>query len=89
MPLLGFNLATFTSLWFSGYVVVRSIATLGQLYVFTHLQLGKTMALFAAANLVLANLLGYLILNETLPLLAYVGITLAIIAFFVVAYAKM
>lgn len=88
MQRLGFHWATFVSLWFFVYISLRSAATLGQLYVFTHFQLGKTMALFAAVNLVLANLLGYLVLGEVLPPLAYVGVMLAIAAFFVVAYAR-
>ena len=88
MQKLGFHFSTFISLWFVFYVLFRSAATLGQLYVFTNFQLGKTMALFSAVNLVLANLLGYLLLGEVLPPLAYVGIMMAIAAFFVVAYAK-
>jgi uncharacterized membrane protein len=88
MHKLGFHWSSFISFWFLVYMGLRSLATLGQLYVFTQFPLGKTMALFAAANLVLANLLGYLFLGELLPRTAYVGIMLAIVAFFVVAYAK-
>jgi drug/metabolite transporter (DMT)-like permease len=88
MQKLGFHWTTFASLWFVAYVSLRSAATLGQLFVFTHFQLGKTMALFATINLVLANVLGYLVLGEVLPPFAYVGIMMAIAAFFVVAYAK-
>ena len=47
------------------------------------------MALFAVVNLVLANLLGYLVLGEILQPIAYVGIMLAIIAFFFVALGKL
>lgn len=88
MQKFGFHWSAFISFWFLAYILFRSIATIGQLYVFTHLQLGKTMALFAAANLILANLLGYLFLGELLPSLAYIGIMLAIVSFFIVAYAR-
>ena len=87
MQKLGFQWETFASAWFLVYALLRVVATAGQLYVFSHLQLGRTMALFATANLILANTLGYLLLGEVMPLLAYGGIMLAIISFFVVAYA--
>jgi len=88
MQKLGFHVGTFLSVWFVCYVLLRTAATFGQLYVFTHIQLGKTMALFAVANLVLANVLGYLLLGEVLKPIAYAGIMLAIIAFFLVAFGK-
>jgi hypothetical protein len=88
MQKLGFRWSTFISLWFLLYVCLRSAATIGQLYVFTHFQLGKTMALFSVVNLVLANLLGYLVLGQMLPPMAYLGIMFAIAAFFIVAFAR-
>ncbi len=81
----GFHLTTFFSLWFLAYLSIRSVATLGQLYVFTHIELGRTMALFAVVGLILANLLGYLLLGEILKPIAYVGVMLAVLAFFLVA----
>ena len=44
----------------------------GQLYVFSVIELGKTMALFGATSIVLANVLGFLVLKETLSLEAYI-----------------
>ena len=83
MPKQGFTLATFLSGWFLAYFSIRIIATFGQLYVFTTVELGKTMALFGAVSIILANLLGFLVLNEVLSLGAYIGVTLAVIAFII------
>ena len=88
MPMLGFRTSTFISWWFLGYQAIRFVATLGQLYIFTHLELGKTMTLFATASLVMANLAGYLLLGELLDIRVYIGVLLAITAFIVVAFAK-
>jgi len=78
-------LTTFLSGWFLAYFSIRMIAMFGQLYVFTSIELGKTMALFGAISILLANLLGFLVLKEVLSPGAYVGVTLAIIAFLVLA----
>ena len=88
MHKMGFNLAAFASLWFLLYFFVRMAATVGQLYVFTHVELGKTIALFGASSIILANILGFLFLQETLSPIAYVGVMLAITAIVVVALAK-
>jgi uncharacterized membrane protein len=82
----GFVLATFFSAWFLVYFLIRIIAMFGQLYVFTVIELGKTMALFGAVSIMLANLLGFLVLKEVLSTGAYIGITLAVIAFVVLAF---
>lgn len=87
MPKQGFALTTFLSGWFLVYFSIRMIAMFGQLYVFTSIELGKTMALFGAVSILLANLLGFLVLKEVLSPGAYVGVTLAIIAFLVLALA--
>lgn len=81
----GFQLHTFLSAWFLLYFFIRTIAMFGQLYVFTSIQLGKTMALFGATSIILANLLGFLILKEVLSLGVYIGITCAVIAFIILA----
>jgi multidrug transporter EmrE-like cation transporter len=81
----GFTLATFLSSWFFVYGAIRIVATFGQLYVFTSLELGKTMALFGAASIMFANVLGYLVLKEVLSPGAYIGVTLAVAAFVVLA----
>lgn len=80
-----FALSTFLSLWFLAYFVIRQVAMFGQLYVFSTLQLGKTMAIFGATSLVLVNVLGYLLLGEVLSGQAYVGVVLAVTAFIVLA----
>jgi multidrug transporter EmrE-like cation transporter len=83
MARYGFRLSTFLSLWFLIYLIVRQIATFGQVYVFANIQLGKTMALFGAVSIVLSNIIGLLYLGETLSFLSYFGICLAILAFIV------
>lgn len=81
----GFNVRAFLSLWFLGYCVVRTVATFAQLYVFATVELGRTMALFGATSIVLSNLLGFLLLGETLSLSGYLGTMLAVAAFLVIA----
>lgn len=88
MSSLGFKLSSFVAWWFVGYQLIRFVATMGQLYVFTQFELGKTIALFGAAGLVLANVAGYLLLGEVLSLKAYIGILLATLAFIVIALSK-
>jgi multidrug transporter EmrE-like cation transporter len=85
MPKHGFALETFFSVWFLVYFLIRTIAMFGQLYVFTTIELGKTMALFGAASIILANLLGFLVLKEVLSPGAYIGISLAVVAFLFLA----
>ena len=84
----GFHLATFLSAWFILYLAIRIIATIGQLYVFSSLELGKTITLFAVTGLLLANLLGFLVLKEVLSPATYVGVVFAILAFVIIAFAK-
>ena len=79
----GFTMSAFVSGWVLCYIVLRVIATFGQLYVFAHLELGRTMALFGAVSIVLANVLGYLFLGELLSTAAYAGVSLAILAMLV------
>ncbi|HQT92497.1 MAG TPA: hypothetical protein PL001_10785 [Candidatus Kryptobacter bacterium] len=81
----GFSVATFLSLWFAVYFAIRTVAMFGQLYVFTTVQLGKTMALFGAVSIVLSNVLGLLVLKEVLSPVSYVAVVLAIAAFMVMA----
>ncbi len=71
----------FLSLWFLAYMLLRTAATFGQLYVFTRAELGRTMALFGATSVVLSNVLGLLVLGESLSAPAYVGVSLAVLAF--------
>jgi hypothetical protein len=53
-----FVLSTFLSGWFLLYFLIRQVAMFGQLYVFSALQLGKTMALFGATSIVVVIVLG-------------------------------
>ena len=86
MPKQGFVLAAFLSGWFLLYFFIRVVAMFGQLYVFTVVELGKTMALFGATSIILANILGFLVLKEVLSPGAYIGVTLAVLAFLVLAF---
>ena len=77
----GFCAAAFLSWWFAGYFGIRTVAMFGQLYVFSALQLGKTMALFGATSIVVVNVLGILLLGEVLSTQAYLAIALVVFAF--------
>ncbi|HUI28986.1 MAG TPA: hypothetical protein VLX91_02125 [Candidatus Acidoferrales bacterium] len=81
----GFTLAAFLSLWFAAYFTIRTLAMFGQLYVFTSVQLGKTMALFGAVSIILSSILGLLFLKEILSPTAYIAVALAVMAFVVLA----
>lgn len=81
----GFTLAAFVSVWFAVYFTIRTVAMFGQLYVMTSVQLGKTMALFGAVSIIVSNALGFLVLKEMLSPGAYIAVTLAVIAFIVLA----
>ncbi len=81
----GFRWATFLTTWFLVYFLIRQAAMFGQLYVFAHIPLGKSMALLAAASIILSNALGFLFLKEMLSPIAYAGVTLAVIAILLMA----
>ncbi len=85
MPKQGFVLNTFLSSWFLVYFIIRIIAMFGQLYVFTAINLGRTMGLFGATSLVLSNLLGFLVLKEVLSPGQYIGIVFAITSFLILS----
>ncbi len=82
----GFKLSSFLSLWFVAYLIVRQIATFGQVYVFANISLGKTMAMFGAVSIVLSNLIGFFYLGESISPVSYAGICLAILAFIVMGF---
>jgi hypothetical protein len=84
----GFTAAAFLNLSFLIYIVSRQVATVGQLYVLATVPIGKTMALFGAASIVLGNLLGVLLLRDLLSVRSYAGIALAIVAFTVMSLGK-
>lgn len=81
----GFNLNNFISIWFVSYFLIRIIAMFGQLYVFSNVELGKTAALFGVSSIVIANIVGFLLLGEILSVKAYIGVSVAIIAFLIMA----
>ncbi len=83
----GFTMANFCTLWFAAYFALRQFAMFGQLYIFSTVQLGKTMAIFGAISIVLSNALGLLLLSETLTPMAYLGAALAALAFAILAFS--
>lgn len=83
MTKLGFSFQSFIHPWFIAYFTVRFVAMFGQLYIFSLIELGKTMALFGAVSIMLANILGFLLLKEVLSMPEYAGIALAIVAFLI------
>ena len=85
MQKYGFTVSAFITWWFLIYILVRTAATFGQLYVFTTMPVGKTMALFGAASIILVNVLSFLFLGEVLSWTGYVGVTLAVLAFLILA----
>ncbi len=88
MKLYGFSTAAFASVWFVAYFSIRIVATMGQLYVFASIDLGKTMALFSAASIIIANVLGLLVLKEVLSPIAYLAISLAVVTFGLLAFSR-
>ncbi len=82
----GFTVAILTSPWFWVYVVLRIIASAGQLFVLANFQVGKTIALFGALAIIMSSLLGWLLLQEVLSPATYVGIVLAVLAFLILAF---
>ena len=88
MSKYGFRLGTFLSVWFLTYFFIRSLATMGQLYVFTSFELGRTITLAGVLGLITANILGLFLLKEILSPIAYIGIAFAIIAFLLVGFSR-
>ena len=82
----GFRAAAFVTWWFLVYQLIRQVAMFGQLYIFANVKLGEAMALLAATSIVISNILGILLLKEWLSPMAYVGVTLAVIAVFCMAF---
>jgi len=81
----GFTLATFLTWWFVIYFTLRTVAMFGQLYILANVPIGKSMALFGATSIALVNVLGVLLLGEVLGARAYAGVSLAVLAFIVMA----
>jgi len=81
----GFTLATFLTWWFVIYFTLRTVAMFGQLYILANVPIGKSMALFGATSIALVNVLGVLLLGEVLGARAYAGVSLAVLAFIIMA----
>ena len=81
-----FTVANFLTGWFAAYLLLRTVATFAQLYVLSTVEIGKTIALFGASSIVIANALGWLVLREVLSPITYVGISLAVLAFLVISW---
>lgn len=84
----GFLLANFVTGWFLLYTLTRTVATFGQLYVLATVPIGRTMALFGATSITVVNLLGVLLLGEVLSVRSYVGVSLAVLSFVVMAIGR-
>jgi len=80
MRQLGFDSEAFVSWWFAGYMLIRTTATFGQLWVLAKLVLGQALPMFAASSVVLSMLLSVTVLNEGLTTRTVVGGLLAVAA---------
>ena len=80
-----FAISTFLSWWFLAYFLIRQLAMFGQLYVFSSLQIGKSMALFGATSIVVVNVLGFLLLGEVLSIYTYLAVALVVLAFIILS----
>lgn len=81
----GFRPEAFLSWWFLGYSALRTLATIGQLYALSTIELGRTMGLLSAISVILASALGFFVLHEALTPLQYIGISLVAVAFLLLA----
>lgn len=84
----GFHFSSFISLWFAIYVLIRMVATILELYVLTYTGIGKAFTLIAVTALVFTNIAGYLLFGEVYSFGVYVGISLAILAFVLIAASQ-
>lgn len=80
MRQLGFGTEAFMSWWFAGYMLIRTAATFGQLWVLAGLVLGQALPMFAASSVVLSMLLSVTVLNEGPTTKTVVGGLLAVAA---------
>lgn len=80
-----FGVSSIAQPWFIWYAAIRVISTFAQFYVFTKVDLGKTVTLFSIAGIIFANILGVLFLKEVLSVKDYLGVVLAIIALIILA----
>ncbi len=76
----GFETDAFLSWWFAGYMLIRTTATFGRLWVLSKLVLGHALPMFAASSVVLSMLLSATVLNEGLTAKTIAGGLLAVAA---------
>lgn len=77
----GFSSGMFFTWWFGLYILLRTVATVGQLYVLSQVQIGRAYGIFGAFGIVMASLVGFFWLKESLTIWQYIGISLSILAF--------
>jgi multidrug transporter EmrE-like cation transporter len=83
MRRLGFRLATFRRPWFLAYSLLRLVAVGGRMFILSQVYLGQVAAMLGATSIVVSNVLGALLLRETLSPLGYLGVSLALTALLV------
>jgi hypothetical protein len=76
----GFDTHAFVSWWFAAYMLIRTAATFGQLWVLAKLVLGQALPMFAASSVVLSMPLSVTVLSEGLTTKTVVGGLLAVAA---------
>jgi drug/metabolite transporter (DMT)-like permease len=81
----GFRAETFLSWWFLSYSALRTLATIGQLYGLSTIELGRATGVLSALSVLLANALGFFVLREVLTPAQYIGISLVAVAFLLLA----
>lgn len=79
------SVASVLAPWFILYACVRVASTFAQFYVFTKVDLGKTVTLFSVVGIIFANVLGVLFLKEILSVKDYIGVTLAIMSLIILS----
>ncbi len=81
-----FQWTTFLQPWFIGYLLLRTVATAGQLFVLSNMPAGKTMAFFGVTSILLVNIASWFFLREILQIREYVAIAVAALAFVLLAW---
>jgi multidrug transporter EmrE-like cation transporter len=85
LNITGYKSVILISPWFFAYILTKVVATTAQFYVFSNFDLGKSMAIFGAISIILSNSIGFLLMSERLTVGGYVGVSMACMAFLVIA----
>lgn len=80
-----FSVSILWTRWFVAYMVIRQVATLGQLYALANIELGRSAGLFALTSLLLANAVGVFFLHDSLSARQYLGVTVGALGFLLLA----